>query len=829
MSGKRHFPYYSAVPEIELKRPALASVAPGRERAQPRVFQEGPGFGFVREEVRVTDFTEWTEQEIKAFLDGRGEDHDDCRSFSELVLRAQECEYSTGPATKADPPAHAAAPNGQGDWAEEEEADPLDAFMAEINAEVRQDKPAAAKPAAALALDDDDNVADFLEGQQAKRRSAAAAAAMDSGYNSDEEVYAVARAIDADEEADNQDPGMAAAAAADRKRIDPLPPVDHDSISYEDFAKDFYEEAADVAAMPPAEVAALRRELAVRVSGFDAPKPVTRFEQLGLDAGLLGAIRTAGYTKPTPIQAQALPAALSGRDVLGIAKTGSGKTAAFVLPMVVHILDQPELERGEGPIAVIVAPTRELAEQIHKEARKFGKPGGVRACAAFGGLSKLDQFRELKAGCEVAVCTPGRMIDLVKMKACTCRRVTFLVFDEADRMFDMGFEPQVRSILGQTRPDRQTLLFSATMPGKVERLVRDALTTPVRVTVGEVGAANEDIKQVAAVVEEIAKLSWLKERLPAFVDAGEVLVFAGQKARVELVVEQLKAAGFRAAGIHGDIDQAGRMAALADFRAGRSHVLVATDVASRGLDIKSIRTVVSLDAPRDIDTHVHRVGRTGRAGDRDGVAYTLVTPGQAKFAGELVTSLAAANQEIPPALAQLAARDRRGGLRGRKGGGGGRGRGRRAVGGAGLGFGDGAGRGAGDQGVFGGAGLRGMYAGRFKTSFVASGTAGGDIGQRATIVAARQAPARAAPPPPAPVAALPAAFARPAPSNVNSASAQAAIAAAQAIAARLSASAGGGAAPSNAVPGSYGNQPFDYAASMDRDRERSRGGRWDSK
>ncbi|KIY92875.1 ATP-dependent RNA helicase DDX42 [Monoraphidium neglectum] len=345
------------------------------------------------------------------------------------------------------------------------------------------------------------------------------------------------------------------------------------------------------------------------------------------------------------------------RSWQGLAKTGSGKTAAFVLPMLVHILDQPEVAKGEGPIGLVLAPTRELAEQIHKEARRFAKPHGLRICAAFGGLSKFDQVKELKAGTEAAVATPGRMIDLIKMRACTLGRVTYVVLDEADRMFDMGFEPQVRTLMGQVRPDRQVLLFSATMPRKVERLVSDVLSNPVRISVGQAGAANEDVAQHVEVLEggEGAKRAWLMGRLQGFIDDGDVLVFAGQRAKVEDLVGVLVGAGYKAAAIHGDMDQFARMAVLDAYRAGAHHVLVATDVAARGLDIRSIRTVVNYDAPKDIETHIHRVGRTGRAGDKDGAAWTLLEAGKnAQFAGQLVQSLALAGQEVPKALHALA-------------------------------------------------------------------------------------------------------------------------------------------------------------------------------
>lgn len=403
------------------------------------------------------------------------------------------------------------------------------------------------------------------------------------------------------------------------------------------------------------DVAEYRKSLAIRVSGFDVPRPIKSFEDCGFSVELMKAIGKQAYEKPTPIQCQALPIVLSGRDIIGIAKTGSGKTASFVLPMIVHIMDQPELEKEEGPIGVICAPTRELAHQICLEAKKFAKSHGIRVSAVYGGMSKLDQFKELKAGCEIVVATPGRLIDMIKMKAVTMSRATYLVLDEADRMFDLGFEPQIRSIVGQIRPDRQTLLFSATMPRKVEKLAREILSDPVRVTVGEVGMANEDITQVVQVIpSDTEKLPWLLEKLPGMIDGGDVLVFASKKITVDEVEAQLVQRGFKVAALHGDKDQASRMEILQKFKSGTYHVLIATDVAARGLDIKSIKSVVNFDIAKDMDMHVHRIGRTGRAGDKDGTAYTLITQKDARFAGELVNSLIAAGQNIPSELMDLA-------------------------------------------------------------------------------------------------------------------------------------------------------------------------------
>lgn len=407
--------------------------------------------------------------------------------------------------------------------------------------------------------------------------------------------------------------------------------------------------------MSEQDAAEYQKSLAIRVSGFDVPRPIKTFSEAGFSVELMKAIARQAYEKPTPIQCQSLPIVLSGRDIIGIAKTGSGKTAAFVLPMIVHIMDQPELSKDEGPIGVVCAPTRELAHQIYLEAKKFAKAHGIRVSAVYGGMSKLEQFKELKSGCEIVVATPGRLIDMLKMKALTMSRATYLVLDEADRMFDLGFEPQIRSIVGQIRPDRQTLLFSATMPRKIEKLAREILTDPVRVTVGEIGMANEDITQEVQVLPtDTEKLHWLLEKLPELIDNGDVLVFASKKATVDQIESQLSQKRFKVAALHGDKDQSSRMETLQKFKSGIYHVLVATDVAARGLDIKSIKSVVNFDIARDMDMHVHRIGRTGRAGDKDGTAYTLITHKEARFAGELVNSLIAAGQNVSVELMDLA-------------------------------------------------------------------------------------------------------------------------------------------------------------------------------
>ncbi|XP_076896226.1 DEAD-box ATP-dependent RNA helicase 24-like isoform X2 [Bidens hawaiensis] len=532
------------------------------------------------------------------------------------------------------------------------EIDPLDAFMEGIHQEVRAPPPPKPKAEGKYRDDEED---DPMESYLRAKKDVAltlASDALHAGYNSDEEVYAAAKAVDAGMlEYDSDDNPV----VVDKRKIESIAALDHSSVDYEPFNKDFYEEKSSISGMSEQEVAEYRKSLAIRVAGFDVPRPIKTFAEAGFSAELMKAIAKQAYEKPTSIQCQSLPIVLSGRDIIGIAKTGSGKTAAFVLPMIVHIMDQPELAKEEGPIGVVCAPTRELAHQIYIEAKKFAKVYGIRVSAVYGGMSKLEQFKELKSGCEIVIATPGRLIDMLKMKALNMLRATYLVLDEADRMFDLGFEPQIRSIVGQIRPDRQTLLFSATMPRKIEKLAREILTDPVRVTVGEIGMANEDITQeVQVLVSDFEKLNWLLEKLPELIDNGDVLVFGSKKATVDEIESQLLQKGFKVAALHGDKDQASRMETLQKFKSGIYHVLVATDVAARGLDIKSIKSVVNFDIARDMDMHVHRIGRTGRAGDKDGTAYTLITHKEARFAGELVNSLIAASQIVSMELMDLA-------------------------------------------------------------------------------------------------------------------------------------------------------------------------------
>ncbi|XP_071512810.1 ATP-dependent RNA helicase DDX42 [Panulirus ornatus] len=517
--------------------------------------------------------------------------------------------------------------------------DPLDAFMAGIEQEVKRTKVKGANDKKEMKgvrddIDEEDDEESYYRYIQ-------------------ENPNAGKQQEDSEDEIEYDEDGNPIAPKKP-KYIDPLPPIEHSTIEYSDFTKNFYQEHEDIAALTPSQVQDLRVKLGIKVTGFDAPKPVTSFGHFGFDEALMKAIRKSEYTQPTPIQSQAVPIALSGRDAIGIAKTGSGKTAAFIWPMLVHIMDQRELSPSEGPIGLILAPTRELAQQIYTEARRFGKVYNIQVVCAYGGGSKWEQSKALEAGAEIVVATPGRMIDMIKMKATNLQRVTFLVLDEADRMFDMGFEPQVRSICDHVRPDRQTLLFSATFKRKVERLARDVLTDPVRVVQGELGEANQDVTQIIQLMSSVnQKWMWLVQHLVEFMSSGSVLIFVTKKANAEDISKNLVTKEFEALLLHGDMSQFERNEVITAFKKKDKPILVATDVAARGLDIPHIRTVINYDVARDIDTHTHRIGRTGRAGEK-GTAYTLVTDKDKEFAGHLVRNLEGAAQEVPSELLELA-------------------------------------------------------------------------------------------------------------------------------------------------------------------------------
>ncbi|CAO1308156.1 unnamed protein product [Diamesa serratosioi] len=439
-----------------------------------------------------------------------------------------------------------------------------------------------------------------------------------------------------------------------KRLIDPLPPIDHTKIEYKPFEKNFYVMHEEIAALNKIQKDDLRKKLNIKVTGASVPSPVCSFSHFGFDEQLMKVIRKSEYISPTPIQSQAIPVALSGRDLIGIAATGSGKTAAYLWPSIVHLMDQKQLEKGDGPIVLILAPTRELSIQIYNEAKKFGKMYNISVVCSYGGGNKYLQSKELEDGAEIVVATPGRMIDHIKGKSTNLQRCTYLVIDEADKCFNMGFEPQVRSICDHVNPLRQTLLFSATFKKRIEKLARDILTDPVRIVQGDIGEANQDITQHAIIFPEVEqKWSWLLSKLVSLLSEGSVLIFVSKKLDADQLASNLLVNEYQCLLLHGDIEQAERNKVITQFKKKEIDILVATDVASRGLDIPHIKNVINYDMARDIDTHTHRIGRTGRAGGK-GTAYTLITNKDKEMVGHLVRNLEGANQIVPADLMVLA-------------------------------------------------------------------------------------------------------------------------------------------------------------------------------
>jgi len=425
--------------------------------------------------------------------------------------------------------------------------------------------------------------------------------------------------------------------------------------------KNFYKECPSVQARTNEEVVKWREENKVRVVGNSPMKPILSFAEAGLPQYLMKIIQQQKYETPTVIQAQSWPIALSGNDMIGIARTGSGKTLAFCLPAIIHIMAQQDLRSGDGPIALILSPTRELAKQVDEVAKLFGKCCGINSVAVYGGADKNVQISQLNKGAHIVVACPGRLLDLINQKKLNLHRTTYLVMDEADRMLDMGFEPQIRKVVGQIRKDRQTLMFSATWPDSVQKLAHDFMNDPTQIYIGNQGiAANANIKQIVEVITEPEKqnkfLNFFRE---AHQKGQKILVFTDTKRECDNLAYNLNKMRHRTcAAIHGDKDQRERERVLNDFRHGRVTTLIATDVAARGLDIDDVGYVINYDFPHTVEDYVHRIGRTGRA-NATGTAYSLITEKHAKCVNDLIKVLEGSGNEVPDDLFKLKPNNRK--------------------------------------------------------------------------------------------------------------------------------------------------------------------------
>ena len=510
---------------------------------------------------------------------------------------------------------------------EEEEADPLDAFMSGL-------------------------------GDSASKSKATNGTKVSKSKNQQPEALFGDDDVDLSTVAADTDDILAM--ASKRKKKD-LPTVNHTKMTYQPFRKSFYHEPLELSEMTEEEVADLRLELdGIKIRGIDAPKPVQKWSQCGLGVQSLEVIQKLGYERPSSIQTQAIPSIMSGRDVIGVAKTGSGKTIAFLLPMFRHIKDQRPLDSLDGPVGLVMTPTRELATQIHKECKPFLKALNLRAVCAYGGAPIKDQIADLKRGAEIIVCTPGRMIDLLAAnsgRVTNLRRVTYVVLDEADRMFDMGFEPQVMKILANIRPDRQTVLFSATFPRQMESLARKTLSKPVEIVVGGRSVVAPEITQLVEVRTEEMKFIRLLELLGNLYseeknEDDRALIFVDRQESADSLLKDLMRKGYPCMSIHGGKDQIDRDSTIDDFKAGVIPIMIATSVAARGLDVKQLKLVVNYDAPNHLEDYVHRAGRTGRAGNT-GTAVTFITPDQERYSLDIAKALRQSGQEVPEELQKL--------------------------------------------------------------------------------------------------------------------------------------------------------------------------------
>ncbi|HXD10611.1 MAG TPA: DEAD/DEAH box helicase [Anaerolineales bacterium] len=343
------------------------------------------------------------------------------------------------------------------------------------------------------------------------------------------------------------------------------------------------------------------------------------FEQFSLDSRLMQGIKYAGYETATPIQEAAIPAAVRGRDIIGTAQTGTGKTAAFVLPILNRLLEGP---RGM-PRALIVTPTRELAEQINQVIHALAVGTKLRSATIYGGVGAGNQIKALRNGAEILVACPGRLLDLIQQRYAKMERIEVLVLDEADRMFDMGFLPDVKRIIKAVPVKRQTMLFSATFPAEVELLAAQALTEPQKIAMGISKPAVTVAHALYPVPQHLK--SGLLLKLLKQTDTDSVLIFTRTKHRADKLARQIAHAGHRVTSLHSNRTQGQREQALSGFKSGHFPIMVATDIAARGLDIESISHVINFDMPDTADAYIHRIGRTGRA-QRTGDAFTLVTP-----------------------------------------------------------------------------------------------------------------------------------------------------------------------------------------------------------
>ncbi|KAL9655692.1 hypothetical protein ABK040_004925 [Willaertia magna] len=446
--------------------------------------------------------------------------------------------------------------------------------------------------------------------------------------------------------------------------------------TFKKIIKNIYQEHPSIKALKNEEEIRKKEDIKIFCSrkGMEIPKPVLLFSQINFPPFIQNLIKENNFKEPTAIQKQTWPVVLKGFDLIGLAETGSGKTLAYLLPGIMHVLEQDDLEKGEGPVMCILIPTRELALQINEECEKICKlfnqlqnqkqgeqqqKRKLKVACLYGGEVRKSQIKECKARPQIVIATPGRLLDFLQADITNMKRCTYLVLDEADRMLDMGFNQQINQVVGQITPQRQTLFFSATWNRSVQAMAMSYISKTEPHFIVNIGSietsANHNVKQSFLFIQDNDKLTRLLNLLDNIVtdpDDCRTLIFCKTKKRTDVVTQKLRENGWPSLSIHGERKQEEREWVLNEFKSGETPILIATDIAARGLHVDNVKFVINYDMPHEIDSYVHRIGRTGRAG-KEGNAISFFTPTDLHLAGSLIKILQESEQEIPERLQKL--------------------------------------------------------------------------------------------------------------------------------------------------------------------------------
>ena len=557
---------------------------------------------------------------------------------------------------------HTASHSGDITMHDNDDVDPLDAYMTNLQ---NNDTSIKQKP---FNMNNDDMHTDqpqynntWNTNVNSNHHNQSIAADSNERYFNDEETAV------SEDDLDNIDDGVDRSDTKYKNQVKKvkginIPRVNHSTINYPLFRKNLYIEDISISSMTDDDVALYRlNELeGVRIRGNNVVRPVKTWLQCGLSDPVYNIIHNIDkFDAPFPIQAQAIPVLMSGRDCIACAKTGSGKSLAFTLPLIRHVADQSELQHGDGPIALILVPTRELCIQLYHELNKYSKPHSLRTVAVYGGTGIGQNINSIKSGCHILIATPGRLIDIFNTnngKLISLTRITYVVLDEADRMFDMGFAPQIELIIQNIRPDRQTVMFSATFPRIVESVARKILHDPIEIIIGGRSIISEKITQLVEIFSDdqhkIKRLLQLLNEYTSNDNQSQILIFVDRQDTVDELFSRLLEYGYSCVTVHGAMDQSDRDNNIIEYKSGHKQICIATSIIARGLDIKNLSLVINYTCPRHIEDYIHRIGRTGR-GNSHGTAVTFLYNTEYKLAAQLVAVLHTSKQSVSNELLEL--------------------------------------------------------------------------------------------------------------------------------------------------------------------------------